>query len=89
MTQEEKEILMKDYHGFIITEWKYIEKSHPQYNYLGFMAENNIGQHIEVVFHDIDMRCKTHDELLDIFLKRVERFIDEINKDNNTYKFEL
>lgn len=69
---------IKDYRGFIITEEQYIEESHPQYNYLGFKAENDIGQHIEVIFHDMDMRIKTHDELFDIFLKRVDQFIDDI-----------
>ena len=69
---------IKDYRGFIITEGQYIEEPHPQYSYLGFKAENDIGQRIEVVFHDIDMRIKTHDELLDIFLKRVDQFIDSL-----------
>ena len=69
---------VKDYCGFIITEGQYIEEPHPQYNYLGFKAENDIGQYIEVIFHDIDMRIKTHDELLDIFLKRVDQFIDDL-----------
>ena len=78
MKQEDK-LLIKDYRGFKITEEKYIEKPHPQYNYLGFKAENDAGQHIEVVFRVIDMRIKTHDELLDIFLKRVDRFINEID----------
>lgn len=79
MTQEDKTLLIKDYRGFTITGNQYVEKSHPQYNYLGFKAENDIGQHIEVTFHDIDMRCKTCDELLDIFLKRLDEFIEENN----------
>ena len=69
---------IKDYRGFIITEEQYIEEPHPQYNYLGFKAENDVGQYIEVIFRDMDMRIKTHDELLDIFLERVDQFIDEI-----------
>ena len=69
---------IKDYRGFIITEEQYVEEPYPQYNYLGFKAENDVGQCIEVVFHDIDMRIKTHDELLNIFLKGVDQFIDEI-----------
>jgi hypothetical protein len=69
---------IKDHRGFIITEEQYIEEPHPQYNYLGFRAKNDVGQGLEIVFHDIDMRVMTRDELLNIFLKRLDRFIEEI-----------
>ena len=69
---------IKDHRGFIITEEQYVEEPHPQYNYLRFKAENDIGQYIEITFHDVDMRIKTHDELLDIFIKKLDLFIEEI-----------
>jgi peptide methionine sulfoxide reductase MsrA len=69
---------MKDYKGFIITESKYIEESHPQYNYLAFRAENNKGQYTESVFHDLDLKMKTYDELLNIFLRNVNNFINKL-----------
>jgi len=71
---------MNDYKGFIITESKYIEESHPQYNYLAFRAENIIGQYIESVFHDLDLKIKTYDELLNIFLRNLDNFISKIEK---------
>lgn len=70
---------IKDYKGFVITASQYIEAGHPQYNYLGFRAENDVEQYIEVVFHDIDLRTKTYHELLNIFLRRIDEFIEEIN----------
>ena len=63
-----------------MAETRYIEEAHPQYNYLGFQATNNVGQYIEVAFHDIDLRIKTYHELLDIFLRRLDKFIEEIKK---------
>lgn len=68
---------MRDYKGFIITESQYVEEPHPQYNYLSFRAENDMGQYVEVVFHDGDLRVKTYDELLGIFLKHIDRFVEE------------
>lgn len=68
---------IKDHKGFVVTETQYIEPTHPQYNYLGFRAENDIGHYIEIIFHDIDLRIKSHDELLSIFLRRLDEFIEE------------
>jgi len=72
-----------NYKGFVITETQYIEPQHPQYNYLGFKATNDVGQSIEAAFHDIDLRTKTYHELLDIFLKRLDEFIEEISHHEN------
>ena len=63
------------YKDFVITESQYIEEPHPQYNYLGFMANNSSGQHYEVIFNDLDMRIKTHNELLNIFIEGLDKFI--------------
>ena len=70
-----------NYRGFEITKDKYIEERHPQYNYLCFNATCN-KKHIYVVFRDIDMRIATEEQLLRIFIRRLDRFI-EYNTDTS------
>ena len=64
-----------NYKGFNITIEKYIEDRHPQYNYLGFTARYE-EKYLNAIFHDLDLRLKTEDELLKIFLKRLDEFIE-------------
>ena len=64
-----------NYRGFEITKDKYIEERHPQYNYLCFNATCN-KKHIYMVFRDIDMRIATEEQLLRIFIRRLDRFIE-------------
>lgn len=71
-------IIINDYKGFIISESQYIEQYHPQYNCLGFRAENAKKQYIEVSFSDYDIRLKGRDGLLDLFLRQVDRFNNEL-----------
>jgi hypothetical protein len=70
-----------NYKGFDIKIEKYIEKRHPQYNYLGFTARCG-KRYLNSIFHDLDMRLKSEDELLEIFLKRLDSFI-EYNTDTS------
>lgn len=74
-----REVPKLHYKGFAITESQYIEEPHPQYNYLGFTANNSYGQHYEVIFNDLDMRIKTHNELLNIFIEGLDKFIKKVN----------
>ncbi len=70
-----------NYKGFEIKIAKYIEERHPQYNYLGFEAR--CGEKcLHAIFHDLDMRLKSEDELLKVFLKRLDNFI-EYNTDKS------
>lgn len=70
-----------NYKGFDIKIEKYIEKRHPQYNYLGFTARCG-KRYLNSIFHDLDMRLKSENELLEIFLKRLDSFI-EYNTDTS------
>ena len=69
------------YRGFEITKDKYIEERHPQYNYLCFNAICN-KKYLYMVFRDIDMRIATEEQLLRIFISRLDRFI-EYNTDTS------
>lgn len=69
------------YKGFEIKIEKYIEERHPQYSYLGFTARCG-EKYLNAIFHDLDMRLKSEDELLKIFLKRLDNFI-EYNTDKS------
>lgn len=70
-----------NYKGFEIIKNKYIEKRHPWYNYLSFIAIHN-EKYLYVVFRDIDMRVNTEEELLKIFISRLDKFI-EYNTDTS------
>lgn len=70
-----------NYRGFEITKDKYIEERHPQYNYLCFNAICN-EKYLYMVFRDIDMRIATEEQLLRIFISRLDRFI-EYNTDTS------
>ncbi len=70
-----------NYKGFEIKIEEYIEKRHPQYNYLGFTARRG-EKYLNAIFHDLDMRLKSKNELLEIFLKRLNSFI-EYNTDKS------
>lgn len=70
-----------NYRGFEIIKDKYIEERHPQYNYLCFNAICN-EKHLYMVFRDIDMRIATEEQLLRIFISRLDRFI-EYNTDTS------
>lgn len=63
------------YKGFEITKKKYIEERHPQYNYLSFTAIYN-KKYLYIVFRDIDMRIATEEQLLRIFINKLDRFIE-------------
>lgn len=64
-----------DYRGFEITKEKYIEERHPQYNYLSFTAICN-EKYFYIVFRDFDMRITTEEQLLRIFIRRLDKFIE-------------
>ena len=70
-----------NYRGFEIIKDKYIEERHPQYNYLCFNAICN-EKYLYMVFRDIDMRIATEEQLLRIFISRLDRFI-EYNTDTS------
>ena len=76
-----------NYRGFEITKDKYIEERHPQYNYLCFNAICN-EKYLYMVFRDIDMRIATEEQLLRIFISRLDRFI-EYNTDTSTHSLSL
>ena len=69
------------YRGFEITKDKYIEERHPQYNYLCFNAICN-KKYLYMGFRDIDMIIATEEQLLRIFISRLDRFI-EYNTDTS------
>ena len=70
-----------NYRGFEITKEKYIEERHPQYNYLSFTAICN-KKYLYIIFRDIDMRIATEEQLLRIFISRLDEFI-EYNTDTS------
>lgn len=76
-----------DYRGFEITKKKYIEERHPQYNYLSFTAVCN-EKYLYIVFRDIDMRIASEEQLLRIFISKLDEFI-EYNTDTSTHSLSL
>ena len=70
-----------NYRGFEITKDKYIEERHPQYNYLCFNAICN-EKYLYMAFLAIDMRIATEEQLLRIFISRLDEFI-EYNTDTS------
>lgn len=70
-----------NYKGFEIIKKKYTEERHPWYNYLSFTAVCN-EKYLYVVFRDIDMRTTTEEQLLKIFISRLDEFV-EYNTDTS------
>lgn len=75
-----------NYKGFKITTEKYIEERHPQYNYLGFTARQG-KKYLTAIFYDFDIRLKTEEELLKVFLEGLDRFI-EYNTDTSALHYQ-
>ena len=68
-----------EYRGFEITAGRYIDERHPQYNRLSFTAKDG-QKYIDAVFHDLDTRVKSEEELMEIFMKRIDDFIEDTTK---------